>query len=136
MDIITIPQPIIVYCLNVSPFPAAIKPAYDTLHQLYPPGNGRTYFGISWPDGKSGLIYKAATSLADTDGPPTDERFTPFEIRDGRYISSIIRNFMTDTQAIRKCFAEMIARTDIAPDGYCVEMYLNPTDVQCMVPLK
>lgn len=136
MNYYFIETPVKVYCLDVSPFPTAIKPAYDLLHQLYPPGNGRTYFGISYPDRNGGIMYKAATSLAPTDEPPTDVRFSVFTIRAGKYASAIIRDFMKDPTAIRQCFAEMIELPEVARDGYCLEMYLNPNDVQCMVLLQ
>ncbi len=123
-----------VYCLTAKSFPEGIAEVYDTLHTLYPPGNGRTYFGISYPDGKGSLIYKAAVSLNDNDTPPTAP-FEPFTIKKGTYLSQDIKNFMDDVQSIGSLFQQMIKDPRIDPNGYCLEMYLNPTDVRCMVKL-
>jgi len=125
---------ITVYCLTATSFPAGIKPVYDKLHELYPPENGRTYFGISWPDVKGSLIYKAAVKLNETDTAPAAP-FEPFVISKGTYLSEDITNFMSDTTSIGRLFQQMIQDPRIDPKGYCLEMYLNPTDVRCMVKL-
>lgn len=134
MTIRTIDQDMTVYCLTAVSFPAGLKDVYDTLHSLYAPGNGRTYFGISYPDGKGSLVYKAAVKLNDSDTPPAAP-FEPFTIRRGNYVSEDIVNFMSDVSAIGRTFQQMIKEPGIDPNGYCLEMYLNPTDVRCMVPL-
>jgi predicted transcriptional regulator YdeE len=124
-----------VFCLTASSFPAGIKEVYDKLHATYPPGNGRTYFGISYPDGKGSLVYKAAVKLAEGDEEPATG-FEQFIIKKGTYISEDIKNFMSDVQRIGRLFQEMIKDPRVDPNGYCLEMYLNPTDVRCMVKLK
>lgn len=134
MEINTIPQDITVYCLTASSFPAGVAEIYDKLHATYPPGNGRTYYGLSWPDGKGSLVYKAAVSLSAGDEIPGSP-FEPFVIKAGRYKSEIIHNFMQDVQSIGRMFQQMIQDSQIDPNGYCLEKYLNPTDVQCMVKL-
>jgi len=124
-----------VYCLTASSFPAGVKEVYDKLHATYPPGNGRTYFGISYPDGKGSIVYKAAVSLNETDKIPPAE-FEPFTIKKGTYLSEDIKNFMSDVQSIGRLFQKMIKQPGIDPNGYCLEMYLNPNDVRCMVRLS
>lgn len=125
---------ITVYCLTASSFPAGVKTVYDKLHELFPPENGRTYFGISWPDGKGSLVYKAAVKLNEMDTPP-GAPFESFTIRKGDYFSEDITNFMSDVTGIGRLFQQMIQQPGIDPNGYCLEMYLNPTDVRCMVRL-
>lgn len=125
---------IAVYCLTASSFPAGVKAVYGKLHELYPPENGRTYFGLSWPDGKGSLVYKAAVKLNETDTPP-GAPFELFTIRKGDYLSEDITNFMSDVTVIGSLFQQMIQQPGIDPNGYCLEMYLNPTDVRCMVRL-
>jgi hypothetical protein len=123
-----------VYCLTASSFPAGLKEVYDKLHATYPPGNGRSYFGLSWPDGEGSLVYKAAVKLNEADGlPPSD--YEPFIIKKGVYLSEDIPKFMEDVQSIGKLFQKMIKEPGIDPNGYCLEMHLNPTDVRCMVKL-
>ncbi len=135
METYTFDHDIIVFCLTAKSFPAGLPEVYDKLHSLYPPGNGRTYFGISYPDGKGSIVYKAAVQLNGQDEEPTDA-FETFVIRKGTYLAKDIRNFMDDTTQIGRVFQEMIVQPGIDPKGYCLEMYLNPTDVRCMVPLK
>lgn len=125
---------ITVYCLTATSFPAGVKAIYDKLHEMYPPEKERTYFGLSWPDGNGSLVYKAAVKLNDTDTPP-DAPFEPFIIRKGDYLSEDIHNFMSDVTSIGRLFQQMIHEPGIDPKGYCLEMYLNPTDVRCMVRL-
>ena len=134
MDTYTFENDLTVYCLTATSFPAGVAEVYNKLHATYPPGNGRTYFGISWPDGKGALKYKAAVSLAETDDAPS-EAFTPFVIKKGNYLSEDIHNFMADVQSIGRLFQKMIQDPSIEPNGYCLEMYLNPNDVRCMVKL-
>lgn len=124
-----------VYCLTAKSFPDGVKEVYDHLHALYPPENGRTYFGISYPDGKGSLVYKAAVQLNKDDEEPSDW-FEPFTIKKGTYLSQDIKNFMDDVQSIGRLFQQMIKDPRIDPNGYCLEMYLNPNDVRCMVRMK
>lgn len=135
MNVYTINEDIVVYCLTATSFPAGIAAVYNRLHELYPPGNGRTYYGLSWPDGKGSLIYKAAVSLNETDDVPNEE-FEPFTIKKGDYKSELIVNFMQDVQSIGRTFQQLLQDSAIDPYGYCLEKYLNPTDVLCMVKLK
>lgn len=123
-----------VFCLTASSFPAGIKEVYDKLHELYPPENGRTYFGISYPGGHGSITYKAAVKLNEHDTEP-GAPFTPFIIRQGEYLSEDIRNFMSNVTSIGRLFQQMIHEPGVDPAGYCLEMYLNPTDVRCMVKL-
>lgn len=134
METYQINNDIAVYCLTAASFPHGLPEVYGKLHAEYPPEDGRTYFGISYPDGRGSLVYKAAVHLNDTDGIPPDE-YEPFVIKKGTYLSKVIHNFMDNTPAIGNLFQQMIHDTRIDPSGYCLEMYLSPTDVQCMVRL-
>jgi len=42
---------------------------------------------------------------------------------------------MKDLQSIGKAFHELISQPEIDPNGYCLEWYLNQSDVRCMVRL-
>lgn len=123
-----------VFCITATSFPEGLPAAYGKLHAEYPPENGRTYFGISYPDGNGGLVYKAAVALNETDTPP-GAPYEPFTIRKGTYVGKDIKNFMQDLQSVGTLFRELIALPEIEPNGYCLELYLNPNDVRCMVPL-
>ncbi|MCF8450069.1 MAG: hypothetical protein K9G49_09395 [Taibaiella sp.] len=135
METYQINNDIEVYCLTATSFPHGLPEIYGKLHAEYPPEDGRTYFGISYHDGKGSIVYKAAVHLNDTDSKPTDE-YEQFAIKEGTYLSEVIHNYMDNTPAIGMLFQQMIKDSRIDPSGYCLEMYLSPTNVQCMVRLS
>lgn len=92
----------------------------------------RKYYGISYPDGKGSLIYKAAVELFD--GETTD--LEVFTIEHGPYISEIVHNFMQDIPAIANTFHELVKHPELKDHGYCVEYYYNDKDVRCMSQLN
>jgi hypothetical protein len=124
-----------VYCLKATSFPDGVSAVYDRLHSEYPPEGGRSYFGISRqaPDGS--INYMAAVKLRDTDGTPCPD-YVPFTIQKGKYVATDVINYMANLPAIGSAFAEMIREPNVAPDGYCLEVYLSPTELTCMVKLK
>lgn len=131
----TISDAIIVYCLKASSFPDGVGAVYGRLHNEYPPESGRSYFGISRPAPDGKITYMAAVKLNETDGTPSSE-YERFTIKKGRYLCKDISNYMANLPAIGASFAEMIREPNVAPDGYCLEVYLSPTELTCMVKLK
>jgi hypothetical protein len=69
--------------------------------------------------------------------PAEAEKFgcEPFTIRKGPYLYKIVKDFMKNHRAIGETFWEMLGDPRIDKEGYCVEIYFNPKDVQCMVTL-
>jgi hypothetical protein len=132
---ISIQDDIQVYCLKARSFPDGVSAVYDRLHTEYPPEGGRSYFGISRPVPDGAITYMAAVKLSDTDGTPSSD-YVPFTVLKGRYVAIDISNYMANLPAIGAAFAEMIREPDVAPDGYCLEVYLSPTELTCMVKLK
>ncbi|MBE2288495.1 MAG: hypothetical protein IAE95_03000 [Chitinophagaceae bacterium] len=130
----TISDDTLVYCLKASSFPNGVGAVYDKLHAEYPPEGGRSYFGRSRPAPDGKITYMAAVKLNDTDGIPPSE-YERFTINKGRYVAKDIGNYMANLPAIGAAFAEMIREPDVAPDGYCLEVYLSPTALTCMVKL-
>lgn len=131
----SIPDDIQVYCLKATSFPDGVSAVYDRLHNEYPPEGGRSYFGISWPAPNGAINYMAAVKLNDSDSTPQSD-YVPYTIQKGRYVAIDITNYMANLPAIGAAFAEMIREPDVAPDGYCLEVYLSPTELTCMVKLK
>lgn len=123
-----------VYCLKATSFPGGVSAVYDRLHTEYPPEGGRAYFGISRPAPDGTITYMAAVKLNVADGIPCSD-YVPFTIQKGKYVATDVSNYMTNLPAIGAAFAEMIREPDVAPDGYCVEVYHSPTEVTCMVKL-
>ena len=116
-------------------FPDGIQAAYQKLHSLIGSPDGRKFFGISYPETPSKIIYKAAV---EERYPGEGEQLgcETFVIKKGHYISIYIKDFMKDIPKIGQSFQELLADQRIDPNGCCVEEYINDKDVRCMVRLK
>ncbi|WP_231424631.1 MULTISPECIES: transcriptional regulator [Pedobacter] len=134
MEIFNFEEDIKVICVRASSFPEGIMAAHQKLHALLPDIEQRKIFGISRPeDGK--IIYKAAAEVKDTDDVKLLDH-QMFVIEKGKYLSETIENFMEDIPKIGLTFQKLIAQPNIDPEGYCLEDYINETDVRCMVGIK
>jgi hypothetical protein len=123
-----------VFCVTAKSFPDGIMEAFEKLHASVSLGDRGRQFGISRPNPKGQIVYKAALEeINDGDA----ERFgcEPFVIQKGSYIFLDRLNFMKDLQSIGKAFHELISQPGVDPNGYCLEWYLNQNDVRCMVRL-
>lgn len=135
MEIYNLDRDIPIFCLTAESFPLGILPAHEKLHTLVPYSPKRNYFGISHPDPKGTIIYKAAAEEIKT-GEAAGLNLETMIIQQGHYLSLFISNFHEDVQKIGKAFRQMIADPRIDPRGFCVEWYLNEKDVRCMVKLQ
>jgi len=122
-------------CVTATSFPQGVLKAHETLRSLLPVNDERKFYGISCPDQRSSIVYKAGVEQ-QYEGESEKLKCEPLTLKKGLYEGTIIRNFHSDTQQIGKVFQELIANPHIDPDGYCVEIYLNEKDVQCMVRLN
>ena len=123
-----------VICVTADSFPSGILGAHNTLHSMLPSGKGRNFFGISSPNKKGDIIYKAAVEESFA-GEAEKLGCDTFVIKKGEYISIPIQNFMSDVLGVGRAFKELIANPRIDPNGVCVEMYTGSNDVRCMVRL-
>lgn len=122
-----------VFCVSAGMFPEGVGEAHRKLHALFPPADGRSYYGISYRN-KDTILYKAAVALKNPEeaGKLNLESFT---IRKGKYSGKVIKNFMDDITSIGRTFQVLLEDTRIDPQGYCLEEYFD-RDVRCMVKLK
>lgn len=134
MDSFTFQKDVPVVCLNATSFPDGIAATHDALRAKLPANEHRHFYGISWPDENGKIIYKAAATIEEGDGNALDnlERFT---IRNGPYNSFYLSDFRDHPDSIRKAFELLLEQHEVAPDGYCLEWYINDRDVKCLVPL-
>ena len=134
MEPYTLERDIKLICIPASSFPDGVAAAHQKLHALLPPTQRRKIFGISWPDGKGSLVYKAGT---EETYPGETEKLggETFIVKKGHYISILIHNYMSDMPAFGKAFKELCADPRIDPQGAAVEMYYDEKDVRCMVRL-
>lgn len=121
-------------CIPASSFPDGVAAAHQKLHSLLPATQRRTIFGVSWPDGKGSLIYKAC---AEETYPGETENLggETFIVKKGDYISILIHDFMSNMSAFGTAFQELCSDPRIDPQGAAIEMYLSEKDVRCMVRL-
>lgn len=127
METIILENDIHLFCVKAASFPQGIMDAFDALERLAP--GPRSHFGISHGSA-NGIVYFAGTDDA------TDElkkAGIPFTVKKGTYRAVHIPDFMRDPMQVGKTFQQLTALPDLDPEGCCVEVYLNDTDVRCMV---
>jgi hypothetical protein len=124
-----------VMCVTAESFPEGVLAAHQKLHALFPTDKQRRYFGISRPNQKRVIIYKAAVEEI-TDGEAEKFGLEAFTIKKGTFISELIPDFMKDVSQVGKTFEKLLDHANLDPNGYCLEMYINETDVRLMVGIK
>lgn len=122
-------NPINVFCVTAESFPDDIMNAHKTLHKVAPADTARQYFGISW--GGETITYKAAATEI-TESELASKGLEEFVIKEGPYLSILVNDFDQINDAIQ----QLITDPRIDPEGYCVEMYLDDSNVRCMVTVK
>jgi hypothetical protein len=124
-----------VMCITAESFPNGVLAAHQKLHALFPIDKQCRYFGISRPNEKREIIYKAAVEEI-ADGEAEKFGIEIFTIKKGTFVSELVPDFMKDVSQIGKTFEKLLNRSNIDPNGYCLEMYINETDVRLMVGIK
>jgi hypothetical protein len=135
MEIYSIKKDISVVCVTAESFPDKVRAAHNKLHGIVP-DKGRKFFGISRPDRRGNIVYKAAAEVF-TQEEANNTRLETFIIEKGKYISIFIPRFCDDPQSVGRAFGELLKYPDINHEsGYCLEIYETDVDVRCMVLLK
>lgn len=135
MEAYNIPEDISVVCVKAGSFPDGVEVAHTRLHSLLPSMEQRRVYGISYSDGKGGIVYKAAATQLGQ-GEAKAYGLETFVIRKGEYMSELLLNFCDEPEKAGSTFQKLLALPELDPEGYCLELYLNDTDMRCMVPLK
>ena len=123
-----------VFCVTADFSPDAILKAHQKLHALIPYTIERRYFGLSRPNEHGIVTYEAAAEEL-TPGEGKKLGLETIVLEKGNYTSVVIKDYRKDITAIAAAFSKLLNNKHIDPQGYCVEWYLNDTDVQCMVRL-
>ncbi|MES2829867.1 MAG: transcriptional regulator [Bacteroidota bacterium] len=135
METINISESITVMYVAASSFPEGVLAAHQALHAKIPFSTERGYYGLSRPEGGSGIIYKAAAKQMD-EQEAANLNLDSVVIKKGNYISELVSDYMKDLNAIGSTFQELLKHPDLDPDGYCIEHYINDKDVRCMIRLR
>ena len=123
-----------VFCVTADSFPHGILKAHQTLRALLLTTKDRNFFGISFPGREGSIVYKAAVQEA-YDGEAEKLNCETFIIHKGPYISATIKHWMKDETIVAKTFQQLLSHPGIDPNGYCLEVYPNETDMICRVKL-
>lgn len=134
MEMIQFEKDIPVRCITAESFPDGVLAAHQMLHRQVPFSAERGYYGISWGQG-AGIVYRAAAGEL-FEGELKESGLEVFVIRKGNYRIETIRDYMNDLPAIGKTFAKMLQEPGIHPQGYCLEIYINDKDMQCLTLLE
>lgn len=135
MENYIIEQDISVICVAAESFPEGVQAAFDKLHSLLPSLGGRTTYGISYAEHLGKIVYKAAVTKLDIDEA---EKLgcESFIIKKGTYKGIVINGFMNSIPQIGQTFQTLLQDPNLDPEGYCLEIYIDDTDVQCLVKLQ
>lgn len=124
-----------VFCINADSFPQGVLACWQKLHSFFQVPKERSYFGISFADKDGNIIYKAATK-EEYDGEAEKYGCEIFIIRKGEYIGEKINDFMKDVTVVGTTFRKLLNIQGIDANGYCLEIYFNEKDVECLVKLE
>jgi hypothetical protein len=124
-----------VFYIQALSFPDGVLAAHQQLHAAVARTKDRRFFGLSRPEGKSGIVYRAAAEeLLHGEGARLG--YDSLVIPNGNYSCITIPDFRKDIAAIGKVFQELTHLPGVDPNGYCVEWYLGENDVKCMIRMK
>jgi hypothetical protein len=115
-------------------FPLGVGGAFKELEGKLGNNQGRPRYGISFPDGKGGIIYRAAAEEA-FDGEAAQAGCEAFIVHKGTFASTYIEDWKKDESSIGHAFNELLKHPQLDKQGYCLEIYPNGNDVRCLVPL-
>ncbi|SEW39278.1 transcriptional regulator [Chitinophaga arvensicola] len=135
MEPYTLTNDIEVFYVRATTFPEGIKPAFEKLVSLLPSMAGRHLYGISRPENNQGIVYRAAVN-AKYPGEGAKYGCESFTIRKGTYMTEVLKNYEENMMQVSQTFDALLEQPHLDPQGYCLEEYINDTDMRCMVPLK
>jgi len=134
MEKYKIEQDIKLFYVQADSFPLGVGGAFKKLNELIGHKKRRLLYGISFPDGAGNFVYRAA--VEETFPGEAEKAGCPiFTVRKGDYISAYLSDWKKDESIIGQTFQGLLRDPSIDKQGYCLEIYPNEKDVQCLVPL-
>ena len=107
----------------------------DTLHGKVSDSARRTTYGISRPEANGVIEYKAGLEES-FEGEGKSLNCGTMIVKKGMYFSIVIKDYVQRVESISETFDKITSQPGIDPQGYCVEVYANDTDVTCMVRME
>jgi hypothetical protein len=134
MEKYPIAKDIKLFYVEADSFPLGVGGAFNRLYQLIGSNTGRIPYGISFPDGKGSLVYRAAIEEAFP-GEAEKAGCATFIVRKGEYISEFLTDWKKNESIVGRTFQQLLKDPHIDRNGYCLEIYPNEKDMRCLVPL-
>ena len=134
MENVIFDNDITVMYVEATSFPDGILAAHQKLHAIISYSTERKYLGISRPEKKGVISYKAGAEVLNP-GEAEQFKLDTLILKKGNYACINIHDYMKDLEAIGQAFNQLTDLPNIDPQGYCVEWYLNDKDVKCMIRL-
>ena len=124
-----------VFYVTATSFPEGVGGAFQKLISFLPKPNERLLYGISYPNEKGIINYKAAVEESFP-GEGEQNGCETFVIKKGKYWTELLPDWRKDESSVGKTFQKLLKHPDLDKSGYCLEIYPNEKDVRCLVPLS
>lgn len=122
------------FCIKAESFPAGVQKAHLELQKLLG-GKKRKFFGISWMGKNNEIIYYAAAEQLSAEEANLYGCVT-FTIKKGDYCGIMLKDWCKTPALIGITFQELLKVPELDPEYYCLEIYHNSNDMECLVKLK
>jgi hypothetical protein len=124
-----------IICATARLFPDGILEAFRSLEKAIGDNIAhRPFFGISKPNEKGTIIYKAGV-LETKEGEAESYGFETFTLSKGTYLTETLIDWKKRPQSIGEVFQKLLSDPRLDPSSSCVEWYKGQEDVMCMVKL-
>lgn len=130
----TLQEDIRLLYVTAKKFPDGILDAFKELEGKLPDCD-RPFYGISKPNEKGVIVYKAA-ALEKEKGEGGNAGLETFVIPNGEYLTETLYDFKQNPTVFGDCFDRLLRTPQLDPASYCIEWYKSEEEVLCMVKLK
>jgi predicted transcriptional regulator YdeE len=127
-------QDIKVFCVTADSFPNGVEAAYNKLYEIAG-REGRAVYGLSKPNEKGMIVYKAAMT-EKFDGEAEQLGLETFIIPKGEYITESIHDWQHNMQKFGPTFQALLDNPRLDWSSWCIEQYKSEDEVVCMVKLQ
>ena len=131
MELIEQTHDLTILYVTASSFPDGIMDAFRALERKLSETGDRIFYGLSKPNNKGVIVYKAGALQTKEDEAKRLE-LESIVVPKGLYLSQEVKNWKKKPEMIGNVFQKMIHDPRLDPSTYCVERY-EGEDVVCMV---
>jgi hypothetical protein len=133
MEIFHLDNNINVFYVQAESFPNGVLAAHQKLRKMLPNSKDRNFFGISY-NSKDGIVYKAAVEESFS-GEAEKYGCKKFIIPQGDYLAETLRDWRKDERLVGNTFRQLLSDPRLDKNSFCLEIYLNETDMRCLVKI-